>query len=154
MYNSKKDTEKHSDNVMNVIFYFNNELYERGMFHDHSKLQCPEKEIFDKFTPRLKDATYGSDEYNEFLKEMKVALDHHYKNNSHHPEHYEDGINGMNLFDFVEMFCDWCSATLRHDDGNLIKSIEINQKRFNYSDDIKNIMLNTVEQFKKRNLCK
>lgn len=27
-------------------------------------------------------------EYNEFLKEMNVALQHHYANYRHHPEHF------------------------------------------------------------------
>ena len=61
---------------------------------DNSKLESPEKELFDEYTPKLKDCTYGSDEYKEFLKGLKVALDHHYANNSHHPEHYENGVNG------------------------------------------------------------
>jgi hypothetical protein len=63
--------------------------------------------------------------------------------NRHHPEHFENGIRGMNLIDLIEMFCDWYAATQRHNDGDIIMSIEINQKRFEYSDDIKAILKNT-----------
>ncbi len=40
-------------------------------------------------------------------------LAHHYANNSHHPEHYPDGVAGMDLFDLVEMFFDWKAASER-----------------------------------------
>lgn len=66
-------------------------------------------------------------------------------NNSHHPEFYENGICGMNLLDLVEMLCDWKAATLRHNDGDIRRSIEINQKRFGYSDELKQILLNTLQ---------
>ena len=112
--------------------------------HDDSKLKTPEVEIFEEYTPKPKGSTYGSDEYNQFLKEMKPALDHHYKVNRHHPEYWENGIKGMTLMDLTEMIADWLAATKRHDDGNIEKSIEINQKRFGYSDDLKQIFLNTV----------
>ena len=75
---------------------------------------------------------------------MKPTLDHHYKFNQHHPEYFDKGIQGMNLLDIVEMLCDWKSATERHDDGNIFKSIEINQKRFGYSDELKQILLKTI----------
>jgi len=52
----------------------------------------------------------------------------------------------MSLIDIVEMICDWIAAVERHDDGNIFKSIEINQKRFGYSDDLKNILINTAKE--------
>jgi hypothetical protein len=103
----------------------------------------PEVEYFDTYTPKLAGTTYGSDEYKQLLAELKPALDHHYAINRHHPEHYENGIRGMNLVDLVEMFCDWYAASKRHDDGDIMKSIAINQKRFGYSDDLKAIFENT-----------
>jgi hypothetical protein len=119
----------------------------RIALHDASKLVSPEREIFDEYTPKLRDTTYGSDEYNGYLKEMKVALDHHYANNRHHPEHFENGIKDMILIDIIEMLCDWKAATLRHADGDILKSIEHNQKRFGYSDELKKILENTVRDF-------
>jgi hypothetical protein len=124
--------------------------------HDLSKLSSPEKEIFDEYTPKLKGSTYGSDEYKKFLKEMKVALDHHYKENRHHPEHFQEEadatfraspINCMNLMDIVEMLCDWKAATMRHANGDIYKSLEINKERFGISDQLLYIMKNTVELF-------
>lgn len=140
----KKDTMEHINQVRELMIGMANELLRRAMRHDQSKLVSPELEVFTEFTPKLKTSTYGSDEYKTFLKEMKVALDHHYSMNSHHPEHYENGIHGMDLMDIVEMFCDWKAATMRHDDGDIYKSIEFNKKRFRYSDDLEAIFNNTA----------
>jgi len=72
-------------------------------------------------------------------------LDHHYAFNRHHPECHLNGMKDMNLLDIVEMLCDWKAATMRHADGDLRKSIEINQGRFGYSDDLKRILHNTAD---------
>ncbi|MGE7880140.1 DUF5662 family protein [Peribacillus muralis] len=141
-----RETKEHIAQVREFMVRCISELVDRALVHDNSKLKSPELEIFTKYTPLLKDSTYGSDEYKSFLQGMQVALKHHYANNSHHPEHYDEGIKGMNLFDIIEMFCDWKAATLRHKDGDIRESIEINQKRFGYSDDLKKIFMNTVEK--------
>jgi hypothetical protein len=78
---------------------------------------------------------------------MKPALERHYSKNSHHPEHHEDGIKAMNLIDLIEMLADWKAATQRNKDGNIFASIEKNQERFGYSDELKQIFVNTVKEF-------
>jgi hypothetical protein len=50
----------------------------------------------------------------------------------------------MNLIDLIEMFCDWKAATQRHANGDMGRSLNINQKRFSISDDIIKIFENTV----------
>ena len=145
-YDSTADTLKHIKRVNELLGDASKELIRRGQVHDNSKLESPEKEIFDEFTPKLKNSTYGSDEYKSFLESMGEGLRHHYANNSHHPEHYENGIDGMDLFDLLEMLLDWKAATERHADGDLMKSIEINRERFGYSDLTANILRNTVKR--------
>jgi len=145
-YDSAEDTYKHKTEVSKLIYIVVEELLSRSASHDNSKLKDPEKKIFDIYTPKLKNTTYGSDEYNQYLKEMSVALNYnyHYSHNTHHPEGFKDGINGMSLLDILEMLLDWISASKRHADGSIAKSIEINQKRFSYSDELKQILINTV----------
>jgi len=75
-----------------------------------------------------------------------VALKHHYENNSHHPEHYPNGINGMSLLDLIEMLADWKAAGMRHADGDMQKSLEINKKRFGMSDQLAEIFQNTIKE--------
>ena len=100
------ETLKHIENVRKYIKYMTDKLTERGIEHDKSKLESPELETFTEFTAKLSETTYGSDEYNENLKAMEPALQHHYANNRHHPEHFANGISDMNLIDIVEMLCD------------------------------------------------
>lgn len=140
-------TYEHKQNVSKFISFILHDLIIRSIYHDDSKLESPEVEIFTEYTPKLANSTYGSDEYKQFRKEMKPALDHHYANNSHHPEHYDNGIKDMDLVDLIEMICDWKAATLRHNDGDIYKSIELNQKRFGYSDELKQIFKNTVDGY-------
>jgi len=140
-------TYEHKQNVNIYINSIIRDLLSRGILHDNSKLESPEVEIFAEYTPKLAKSTYGSDEYKGFLKEMGVALEHHYKNNRHHPEYFDNGLKGMTLVDLVEMLCDWKAATLRHNDGDILKSIELNQKRFGYTDELKQIFINTVETY-------
>ena len=149
------ETRKHISRVKEIIDIIINELNLRAINHDKSKLESPEREELNRMVPKLKHSTYGSEEYNQFLKELKPILDRHYKNNRHHPQHFQHDyinepywkpISEMNLVDIIEMLCDWKAATMRHADGDINKSLEINQKRFNYSDDIKKIFQNTVDQ--------
>ena len=145
-YNSEQDTKDHIEKVGSLLKQVDLALCGRVMFHDQSKLTAPEKEIFDEFTPKLKGSTYGSDEYKVFLEEMGVALKHHYQNNRHHPEHFENGVDGMTLVDLIEMICDWKAATLRHENGDILKSLDINKERFHLSDQLYQILKNTVTE--------
>ena len=138
------ETKMHINHVRRYLYLMAKELLERAENHDASKLAEPERATFLEFTPKLKETTYGSDEYKKYLKQMQVALDHHYAKNSHHPEHFENGIDGMTLIDLFELLADWKSATKRHDDGDIMKSIEQNTERFNLSPQLVSILKNTV----------
>ncbi len=149
----KFKTMRHIETVRNYLNTVIKELLHRQEQHDQTKLQSPEVEIFEEYTQKLRDVTYGSEQYNQYLKEMKLVLDHHYACNRHHPEYFYDPISvysgaeisRMTLIDLIEMLCDWKAGTLRHANGDIYKSIEINQKRFGYSDELKRILFNTVE---------
>jgi len=144
-YDSTADTLKHIRTVGSYLIECIEDIHDRIVKHDETKLEDPEKKIFDEFTPKLRDTTYGSEEYKKYLEQMGVGLAHHYKHNAHHPEHHEHGIKDMTLIDLVEMLADWKAATLRHADGDLARSIEQNQERFGYSDELKQILVNTAE---------
>jgi len=139
-------TRKHMQQVSKYINLLSCELLKRAIKHDSSKLEEPEASLFEKLTPKLKDSTYGSEDYNKLLEELKPALDHHYANNRHHPEYHKEGIRGMTLIDLVEFISDCKAASERHSNGDIFKSIEINQKRFGYSDELKQIFINTINE--------
>lgn len=144
IYDSRPETYEHIGVVRSLLTEVVKQLLDRADGHDASKLDDPERAMFDEFTPKLRDTTFGSDEYKGHLVDMGAALAHHYHNNRHHPEHHADGIDGMTLVDLVEMICDWLAATRRHADGDIYRSVEINQERFGYGDELKRILLNTV----------
>jgi hypothetical protein len=144
-YDSTAETLKHIRLVNQFLIDFSIELLKRGQEHDQSKLESPEKELFDEMTPILEKVEYNSPEYKTSLEKLKPALDHHYEVNSHHPQHYPNSIDGMNLFDIVEMYCDWRAAVLRTKNGDIEKSIEINKDRFNMSPQLAQIFKNTLK---------
>lgn len=143
---AKVATWEHINRVQTYLALCAEALIDRTVCHDQSKLHSPEAEVFAEFSPKLKGCTYGSDKYKQFLKEMAVALDHHYAANSHHPEHFVDGVNGMSLLDLIEMLCDWKAASERHDDGNIMRSIELNTVRFKLDLQMVSILKNTARR--------
>jgi len=179
---SAQDTWDHITHVQNNIDRFLTDLHRRGVNHDQSKLQDPEKEAFDRVTPELQGSTYQSEEYKRNLADIGAALEHHYEHNRHHPEHYgyiecngcfkrfqrfsgygdypvygnfcdvcgytqytrRPDISGMDLSDLVEMLCDWKAATLRHSDGDIMKSLELNIQRYEIDEQLATVLKNTI----------
>lgn len=143
-YDSRQDTEQHIENVRALLGQIALQIAYRAQEHDASKLREPEKSMYDEFTPKLRAMTYGSDEYKQSLKDMGFALENHYAENSHHPEHYRNGVDDMDLLDVVEMLADWVAATRRHADGSVRESLMINKERFKISDQLYKIICNTA----------
>lgn len=142
----KLKTIEHINRVQFYLRFFIDRLTDKGTHHDESKLGDIEAPIFAEHTEKLGNIKFGSPEYHEELKQLKVALDHHYKYNRHHPEYFgEDGINGMDLTDILEMLADWMASTERTQNGDIFESIEINAKRFGINDQLKQILINTAK---------
>jgi len=145
-YDSKPDTLDHIVRVQHFMSEAVENLLNRALVHDQSKLEEPEKSVLDRVTPKLRELTYGSDEYKASLAEMGDALQHHYRVNRHHPEHWSGGIYNMSLLDLIEMFCDSKAATERHADGDIMRSIDHNAGRFDLTDLLANIFRNTARE--------
>jgi len=143
---SRTDTWQHIHEVEKLMTEIVRELLLRSMEHDKSKLEDPEVKGFNEHTAKLKLLEYGSPEYQASLEALKPTLAHHYANNAHHPEHFERGVDDMTLVDIVEMLCDWKAATKRQKDGNIRKSLTLNRSRFHMSDQLFNILANTIER--------
>lgn len=144
-YDSRVDTREHIQKVHGYLLDSAGIIANRGEIHDASKLVDPEKSAFDVLTPKLKEMAYGSEEYRACLREMKPALAHHYASNSHHPEHFNNGVSGMSLFDVVEMLMDWKAATERmKDGGDIYKSINYNAGRFAITPQLSQVLWNTA----------
>lgn len=142
-YDSAPDTYKHIQTVQYFLNQIIQALMNRGEVHDQSKLSPQEKPAFDRETPKLKELVYGTKEYKESLDKLGEALRHHYKVNKHHPEHFENGVAGMNLIDLVEMFADWAAASQRTAGGKL--NLEASFNRFHFDPQLAQIFRNTAE---------
>lgn len=147
------ETSKHRIRVLfNIIKIINKldppnkwKLYWRGWKHDFSKLRWNEAKYFSKVIFDLKGSTYGSDKYKEKLKYIKPAIESHYKRNRHHPEYHKNGFQDMTELDKLELIADWVSASKRHKDGDIFKSIEINQSRFGYTNKDKDWLISMAK---------
>lgn len=126
---------------------FTNEIIERIKYdsdhHDESKTKNPEFMFYCKLNKALTLVKYESKEYKEIINDPHVAM--HKESNSHHPEFYgDDGINGMTLVDIVNMLSDWKSASMTSDTP-LIEGMKKNKEKFEISDQLYQILVNTVE---------
>ena len=149
---SEVDTRKHCALVARYIMLVCHELMERALNHDASKLESPQREAFANVSVKLAGLTYGSPEYQASLNELGPALADHYDKERHHPQHFPGGISDMNLIDVVEMLCDWWASSKRHTDGSIEQSIAVGQKRFGISDQLAQILYNTVESLNEKKI--
>ena len=142
-----RDTILHKKQVSDIGQLFINELKNRLDHHDDSKLRGDEQKLFESVLEDADACDYGSKEYSDLKSKLKPALILHYGCNRHHPEHFIDGLAGMNLIDLLEMFIDWQAATERHKDDDIHESIEINAKRYDIPDALVAIFHNTAKDF-------
>lgn len=140
-----RDTIIHKKDVADIGKVFIDELDRRIQHHDDSKLSGDEQRLFERILDNEDSVAYGTPEYEKLKAKLKPALIFHYNDNSHHPEHFIDGINGMNLIDLIEMYIDWCSAANRHKGDNIHKSINLNAQKYDLPDALVNIFHNTAD---------
>lgn len=109
-------TRTHMQRVSALLREAAIELIKRAARHDLSKLTPQELgplQALQDHTAVHGVAPYGTPEYETNRQLLAPMLAHHYANNSHHPEHYGNGVAGMDLFDLIEMFLDWKAASER-----------------------------------------
>jgi hypothetical protein len=148
-FDSRADILQHILEVRAYIDTFVTEMLRRGRVHDASKFDPAEKPAFDEAIPLLQGVSYGSPEYAEVLERLAPAFDHHYRCNSHHPEHYgPQGISGMDLFDLVEMACDWMAAAERNPQDGV--KLAYNVELFGIQDQLAAILANTLARWPER----
>ena len=132
--------------VRDHIDTFVAEMLARGRLHDASKLEQPEKSTFDSLIPQLAGVAYGSREYEAAVERARPGLEHHYRRNSHHPEHYRPaGVAGMDLFDLVEMVCDWMAAAEREPKDGV--KLACNVRLFDIEPQLASVIANTLARW-------
>lgn len=141
-------THRHIARVRQLLGEAACELIRRGDAHDASKFDPVELgplQAMQDVIAHGGQAPYGSDEYKRRTAMLgPMITHHHHQRNSHHPEHYPNGIAGMDLFDLVEMFFDWKAASERSGESTIGLSHSI--KRFGIDPQLASILKNTAER--------
>jgi len=132
---------KHKTYVLWYILIICKKLIKRGLTHDNSKFSKEEFEYVYKLSKNDKDIKFGSKEYYELVDSVQSAKIAHFTRNRHHIN-YHGRVENMNLIDLIELLADWQGATKRKN-GNILESLEINSKKYDIKDDLKNSLLST-----------
>lgn len=117
------DVREHQQWVLERLIACAGELLRRGIVHDKSKLSEDERVWYVEPVWELntKNIQYGTPEYKEQTKRMGEGWKHHCAHNDHHIEYHipfsvetlNDPIRDMDLFQIMEMLCDWIGAAKR-----------------------------------------
>lgn len=137
---------KHIASVQLKLEKIKLELENRCRNHDASKLQEPEHSMWER-VDREPRYPYGSKEYQEKMDRNWFVFDQHYKNNTHHPEHFTNGVYDMDLVDIIEMLCDWISYKKNISYNEAKDTIEKQSKRFHLDDQLCSILKNTLMNY-------
>ena len=140
-----QDTFIHKGYVMMVASKFAEWLRHNGQeqdaedllisakIHDNSKIM--NKDEFRALTSIVNDKTSMRDKNAALSVYKQDAIELHWKNNAHHPEHFSD-IREMTRQQRQEAACDWCARSVQYG-TDLVEFIEARQKdRFHFPDDI------------------
>jgi len=139
-------TNKHKADVSAIMSKMIEALTSRMKRHDDSKLTEPEMSGFIKIAPELNGGKKISIDSQEYKDSIKIsAVEEHYKNNDHHPEHFENGVEDMNLMQVTEMVADWISASKRYDG---VVNLEYQTERFKLDKQLMAIISNTINNLK------
>lgn len=136
----------HKNIVRDRLRYLAYQLLERADSHDDSKLKNPEIRWLIEMDkePRY---DYGSPEYLDKKKRYEKFFNHHYANNRHHPEHFTNGVDGMNLTDLCEYLIDITSYHSEMHPEQVIKTVNSQAERFGLDEQLIQILKNTLYEY-------
>jgi len=114
----------------------------RAFTHDNTKIEKPDqKHLLDLLGPRNNtNPDYGTHEYYARIGDFCRS---HHANSTHHPEHFENGVSGMTLIDFIEHLCDTNGARIRYGNGDIVDNIANQAKKYKYTQNFFNLCTNT-----------
>ncbi len=138
-------TMRHIRTIQGYMTLIGTEWVERTRRHDESKLDDIELYGYVGIAEATKGLTAGSQEYLDALEPYKTVIRRHYILNDHHPEHFANRVNGMNLIQVLEMVCDWIAASTDRE-MHPMQSIDTQCTRFNIDAQLKQIIINTMDK--------
>lgn len=144
MADSAPDIRRHNRAVARHLKLAALNLVYRGERHDLDKLQKPDKSGWDRVSPRL-DVEFGTPAYFDHLRNnLHGILERHYEVSDHHPEHFEQGVSGMNLLNLLEFLVDVADICKQHGTGDVLESLRISVLRFKIEPQLESVLINTL----------
>lgn len=137
------DIVNHKNKVNKRLTFLADQLLGRAKKHDNSKLEKPELGWLVAMDKEPK-YPYGSDEYFEKMKRWRQFFDHHYQVNSHHPNHFVNGVAGMTLTDLCEYLVDIIAYEDNLSVDEALAVIEDQKQRFGLDEQLTQILKNTL----------
>jgi len=135
-----------------VLKFMNNiiqDLMWRAEQHDMSKFDEQEFKTLVALIADIQKHPYGTPEHEEMRKKYAAEFAIHHSKNRHHPEHFKNGVEEMNLMDLLEMLCDWKAASMRQESGgNIENSLKIGAEKYNIPPVLLKILENTAKACK------
>ncbi len=125
------------------------ELMERATTHDASKFQLDERIPYIWLTEYHR-CRHSGEPFNYppgMEDQVRVAIQHHLKNNRHHPEFHADP-NDMSEVDLIEMICDWTAMSQEFgQDGGSARgwADKTIGSRLNFNDDKRHLVYALIE---------
>jgi len=144
----ESDVWKHRHMVAERMMLAAKILLDRAAKHDASKLTDEERPYYEKPVWALNHSgvEYGSPEYKALTAQMGQGWEHHKSVNSHHPEFFgedRDAISSMDMFNLIEMLCDWIAAAKRK--GNdPAKAMTFLKEKYDVDEQLEMVLLNTL----------
>jgi hypothetical protein len=124
-------------------------LIKRAEEHDNTKFSEDEFPYLVQAMEDIIKYPFGTPEYEEMRKKHAKPFAAHYKKNRHHPEYFQNGIEGMTLLDLIEALCDWKAASMRQGNGGTIQnSIKVATEKFGIGEQLVKILENTAKECK------
>lgn len=117
-------------------------LAKAALIHDDSKLSQLECVNMASIKAKIKPEEDSMKDPNVLPKDDIIEiLETHWKNNRHHPEHFEN-INDMKEYDIAEMVCDWSARSIQYK-TNLLEfaKTRLENRFFDFSDENKRKIL-------------
>ena len=132
----------HTCSIRTNLAKIASDLICRSAVHDDKKLSDEQLVRYIARHQEIHSLKYGSPEREPVEAKYKDLLKTHHSEYRHHPEHFKNGIDDMNLVDVIEMLCDWAAAG-KDLDGSLEKS----EKEYCISPQLMKLIRNTIKDF-------
>ncbi len=122
---------RHIMTVQGLLRRVARQLLDRADGHDLSKLAPDELGGMIEIDAIAGRYGLNSPEYMAALSGEAIQL--HQSRHSHHPEYHPNGIEDMDIFDLIEMVCDWKAANQLRGHPEWGKSVDMMAERLSLS---------------------